>query len=146
MDRQQAHQLLDELGPAQFDAVAKLLEVMIHAEDGDELTEEDRRAVDASREYFRHTREAAFPLSRWPPSVASPWIRYGTTQASKSPGEENPLLHERSGRSPRHRAKGRPQYSGGDSPLRVGNHRVFFEETEDTVTIHHIRDRRQAYR
>jgi len=28
MDRQQAHQLLDELDPAQFDAVAKLLEVM----------------------------------------------------------------------------------------------------------------------
>ena len=28
MDRQQANQLLDELDPAQFDAVAKLLEVM----------------------------------------------------------------------------------------------------------------------
>jgi hypothetical protein len=28
MDRQQAHQLLDELDPAQFYAVAKLLEVM----------------------------------------------------------------------------------------------------------------------
>ena len=28
MDRQQAHQLLDELDPAQFDSVAKLLEVM----------------------------------------------------------------------------------------------------------------------
>jgi mRNA-degrading endonuclease RelE of RelBE toxin-antitoxin system len=30
--------------------------------------------------------------------------------------------------------------------LRVGNHRVFFDETEDTITIHRIRDRRQAYR
>lgn len=28
MDRQQAHQLLDQLGPAQFTAVAQLLEVM----------------------------------------------------------------------------------------------------------------------
>jgi mRNA-degrading endonuclease RelE of RelBE toxin-antitoxin system len=30
--------------------------------------------------------------------------------------------------------------------LRVGTHRVFFDETEDTVTIHRIRDRREAYR
>jgi mRNA-degrading endonuclease RelE of RelBE toxin-antitoxin system len=30
--------------------------------------------------------------------------------------------------------------------LRVGNHRVFFDETDDTITIHHIRDRRDAYR
>jgi hypothetical protein len=29
MDRQQAHQLLDQLGPAQFDAVVRLLEVMV---------------------------------------------------------------------------------------------------------------------
>jgi mRNA-degrading endonuclease RelE of RelBE toxin-antitoxin system len=30
--------------------------------------------------------------------------------------------------------------------LRVGNHRVFFKETADTITIHRIRDRRDAYR
>ena len=30
--------------------------------------------------------------------------------------------------------------------LRVGNHRVFFDETEDTITVHRVRDRRQAYR
>jgi hypothetical protein len=29
MDRQQAHQLLDQLGAAQFDAVVHLLEVMV---------------------------------------------------------------------------------------------------------------------
>jgi hypothetical protein len=29
MDRQHAHQLLDELRPAQFDAIARLLEVMV---------------------------------------------------------------------------------------------------------------------
>jgi len=29
MDRQHAHQLLDELSPAQFDAIAKLLELMV---------------------------------------------------------------------------------------------------------------------
>jgi mRNA-degrading endonuclease RelE of RelBE toxin-antitoxin system len=30
--------------------------------------------------------------------------------------------------------------------LRAGNHRVFFEETEDTITVHRIRNRRDAYR
>jgi mRNA-degrading endonuclease RelE of RelBE toxin-antitoxin system len=30
--------------------------------------------------------------------------------------------------------------------LRVGNHRVIFDETEDTITIHRVRDRRDAYR
>jgi mRNA-degrading endonuclease RelE of RelBE toxin-antitoxin system len=30
--------------------------------------------------------------------------------------------------------------------LRAGNHRVIFDETEDTITIHRIRDRREAYR
>lgn len=30
--------------------------------------------------------------------------------------------------------------------LRVGNHRVLFDETADNITIHRIRDRRDAYR
>jgi mRNA-degrading endonuclease RelE of RelBE toxin-antitoxin system len=30
--------------------------------------------------------------------------------------------------------------------LRVGNHRVFFEETAGFITIHRVRDRREAYR
>ncbi|MBV9267472.1 MAG: type II toxin-antitoxin system RelE/ParE family toxin [Acidobacteriaceae bacterium] len=30
--------------------------------------------------------------------------------------------------------------------LRVGNHRVFFKETEDSIVIHRVRDRREAYR
>jgi hypothetical protein len=51
-DRQHAHQLLDELGPGQIAAVVQLLKVMVDREDH-ELTEEDRRAVAASREYFR---------------------------------------------------------------------------------------------
>lgn len=53
MDRQQAHQLLDQLGPLQFEAIAKLLEVMMRDDDDEELTEEDRRAIAASRDYFR---------------------------------------------------------------------------------------------
>ena len=62
MDRQQAHQLLDRLGPAQFDAIVKLLEVMIREEDGEELTVEDRRAVVASRDYFRQNPEGGIPF------------------------------------------------------------------------------------
>ena len=30
--------------------------------------------------------------------------------------------------------------------LRAGNHRVIVDETEDAITIHRIRDRRDAYR
>jgi len=30
--------------------------------------------------------------------------------------------------------------------LRIGNHRVFLMETADTITIHRVRDRREAYR
>jgi mRNA interferase RelE/StbE len=30
--------------------------------------------------------------------------------------------------------------------LRVGNYRVIFEETDESITVHRIRDRKQAYR
>jgi mRNA-degrading endonuclease RelE of RelBE toxin-antitoxin system len=29
--------------------------------------------------------------------------------------------------------------------LRVGNHRVLFDETASTITVHRVRDRRDAY-
>jgi hypothetical protein len=61
-DRQHAHQLLDQLGPGQFDAVVKLLEVMTREEDEEELTEEDRRAIAASRGYFRRNPDGGIPL------------------------------------------------------------------------------------
>jgi hypothetical protein len=51
-DNQHAHDLLDRLGPGQLAAVVHLLETMV--EPDDELSEEDRRAVAASREYFRN--------------------------------------------------------------------------------------------
>ncbi len=50
--RQHVHELVDRLPPTQLSAVAGLLEAMIH-EDDDELSEEDRQAVTASREYFQ---------------------------------------------------------------------------------------------
>jgi hypothetical protein len=50
--RQHAHELIDDLDPGQLAAVGHLLEVMVG--DDEELTEEDRRAIAASREYFRN--------------------------------------------------------------------------------------------
>ena len=49
-----AHELLGQLNPGKLAAVVHLLEVMVHDEDDEEeLSEEDRRAIAASREYFR---------------------------------------------------------------------------------------------
>ena len=42
-----------EVEPSQIAAVVHLLEVMVHDDDEEELTEEDRRALRASQEYFR---------------------------------------------------------------------------------------------
>ena len=88
-DRQHVHQLIEQLGPEQIDAVARLLEVMVDpisralaaAPPDDEpvtehdrrrfhegyswfddnpLSDEDRHAVTASREYFRrHPEQSA---------------------------------------------------------------------------------------
>lgn len=95
MDRQQAHQLLDQLGPAQLDAVVKLLEVML--DDGEELTAEDRRAVAASREYFRQGNEG----------ISLEQVAAGcglTIDSTMAIGlrEENSPSPERFGRSTRH--------------------------------------------
>lgn len=58
MNREEAHHLLDQLGPAQFEAVAKLLEVMVEplartlalapVED-EEITPETAAALDRAR-------------------------------------------------------------------------------------------------
>ena len=50
-----AHDLIGQLNPGKLAAVVHLLEVMVHDEDEEEeLTEEDRRALRASDEYFRN--------------------------------------------------------------------------------------------
>ena len=64
MDRQQAHRLLDELGSAQFAAIAQLLEVMVHEDDDEGLTREERHAVTGSREYFHHNPEGGLSLEQ----------------------------------------------------------------------------------
>jgi hypothetical protein len=53
-ERSQVHSLVDLLTPAKLEAVRNLLAVMVNDEDDDELTEEDRRALRASRDYFRN--------------------------------------------------------------------------------------------
>lgn len=56
--KQHAHQLLDLLPPDQFTAVVHLLETMVPDDhDDEELTEEDRKAIIASREYFEQGNE-----------------------------------------------------------------------------------------
>lgn len=63
MDKQHAHQLLDQLDPSQLDAVVRLLEVMTGPEavslrnapiDDEPVTEEEERAVAASKEWFKN--------------------------------------------------------------------------------------------
>ena len=49
--RQRVHELIDRLPSSQLTALDGLLESMLDSDS--ELTEEDRRAVAASREYFR---------------------------------------------------------------------------------------------
>jgi len=50
--KQHAHELLEQLSADQIAAVLQLLEVMVEPDD-EPLTEEDRRVVATSREYFR---------------------------------------------------------------------------------------------
>lgn len=61
--RRQAHQLLDLLPADKLSTVRSLLEAMVHDED-DELTDEDRRAIAASREYFRRNPEGGIPFEQ----------------------------------------------------------------------------------
>ena len=51
-----AHELLGQLDSGKLAAVVHLLEVMVHDDEDqeEELTEEDRRALRASDEYFRN--------------------------------------------------------------------------------------------
>lgn len=54
-DRQHAHQLLDKLGPGQLAAVVHLLETMVSPdEDGDVLSNAERKAVADADEWLKH--------------------------------------------------------------------------------------------
>jgi hypothetical protein len=61
--KQQAYALIDQLGVGQLAAVVQLLETMVYDED-ETLTEEDRQAVAASREYFQQNPEGGVPFEQ----------------------------------------------------------------------------------
>lgn len=69
MNKQYAHQLLDRLDPSQFDAVVRLLEVMIDPQtasirdapiDDEPVPEEEERAVAASKDWFQKNQGISF--------------------------------------------------------------------------------------
>ncbi len=69
MDRQYVHRLLDRLRPGQLEAVVMLLEVMTDPEsvsignapiDDEPVTEEEERAVAASKEWFKKNQGIPF--------------------------------------------------------------------------------------
>jgi hypothetical protein len=54
-DIQHAHRLLDQLGPGQLAAVVHLLETMVSPEeDGDTLSNAERKAVAEADEWLKH--------------------------------------------------------------------------------------------
>lgn len=54
-DRSHAHQLLDQLGPGQLDAIVRLLETMLSpGEDVATLSNAERQAVAEADEWLRH--------------------------------------------------------------------------------------------
>ncbi len=55
IDKQHTHHLLDQLGPGQLAAVVHLLETMISPEeDGDTLSDAERKAVAEADEWLKH--------------------------------------------------------------------------------------------
>jgi hypothetical protein len=55
MDRERAHQLLDQLAPAQLAAVVHLMETMVPPdEDRDTLSNAERKAIAEADEWFEH--------------------------------------------------------------------------------------------
>lgn len=54
-DKQHAHDLLDQLGPGQLAAVVHLLEAMVSPnENGDTLSDAERKAVAEADEWLKH--------------------------------------------------------------------------------------------
>ena len=65
--KQQAHQLVEQLGPDQLQAVVHLLAVMVHSSnevDDDVMNDDDLRAIAASREYFRKNPKGGVPFEQ----------------------------------------------------------------------------------
>lgn len=62
--KQHVHELVEQLGADQVAAVLQLLEVMVEPSE-EPMSEEDRRAVVASREYFQRNPESGVPFEEF---------------------------------------------------------------------------------
>jgi hypothetical protein len=86
-DRRHAHQLLDQLGPGQLDAVVHLLETMVTSEeDGDTLSNAERKAVAEADEWLRHNQPIAHEqvLAEFGLTMAD-WEKMGREPLSQTP-------------------------------------------------------------
>jgi len=54
IDKQHAHELLDQLDPSQFAAVVHLLESIISLDDSDVLSRSEREAIAEADEWLKH--------------------------------------------------------------------------------------------
>jgi len=99
MDRQHAHQMLDQLGPGQLDAVVRLLEVLTQPVsytlanaplDDEPFTEEDRHAVAEAVDWLRHNE---------PIPHEQVLAEFGLTAADWEKMAEEPLPEETSRRN-----------------------------------------------
>jgi hypothetical protein len=54
IDKQHAHELLDQLGPGQLAAVVHLLESIVSFDDSDVLSNSERRAIAEADDWLQH--------------------------------------------------------------------------------------------
>lgn len=59
-DKEHAHALLERLEPNQIAAVVHLLEVMVHAEEDEQISAEEEAAVARSKDWFRKNQGIPF--------------------------------------------------------------------------------------
>lgn len=67
-----AHELIGQLDHGKLAAVVHLLEVMVHNDEHEQVTEEDRRRLLESRAHFANGGRGV-PMERCWPTSASPW-------------------------------------------------------------------------
>jgi hypothetical protein len=85
-DIQHAHHLLDQLGPGQLAAVVHLLETMVSPdEDGDTLSNAERKAVAEADEWLKHNQ---------PIPHEEVLAEFGLTMADWEKMEQDPLPEE----------------------------------------------------
>ena len=90
LDRQHAHDLLDQLGPGQLTAVMHLLEAMVAPEDRDTLSKAERQAIGEADEWLRHNQ---------PVSHEQVLAEFGLTLADWEKMGQEPLPEEQSRRN-----------------------------------------------